>query len=201
MGAFILVIAVEVLAVFLILKQRDRFAVTGREGAAIAAYAAIALLQGITQKQVQFDDLIFTPFFLAIPIWLGVSGGINQGVVGTALSFFVLCGVSALLPANEANLDVGEGISFVHMTLGSMVLMFMGGAAGVLRERPAICGLLVLLWVLFIASMQPDLLLGIGTWLSIALGATLATAGLVLRTRGLVDRSLAWLRATSVKER
>ncbi|MDI7269069.1 MAG: hypothetical protein QME96_13855 [Myxococcota bacterium] len=178
----------------LALRRRQGLA-TAREGAAVAAYLVLAVLQAIFQDQVQFDDYFFAPVYLAIPVWLGVAGGANQAFIGTVLGGGALFAVSAMAPFDGFVVDPGSDLPIAQQFLAVGVLAAIGVLAAALRHRPWLAGLCVLPpWALFVRIVHPDLLRSFSPWIVMTLAAAAATAGLLLREIGLVARSVSWMR-------
>lgn len=169
----------------LVTRMRGQFALEGAEGVAIFAYAFLALLQGVFQHQVSFDDYLFTPFYLAIPIWLGSTRGPSHGVVGTALGLCALAVVAAVHPLQgRAGGELGD-LLFQEWLLALLVLTAIAGGAGIWKAKAVACGLLPLAWVAFLLTIQPALLTSMAPWIMLAISVFVTTAGFaVLQAAG-----------------
>lgn len=164
----------------LVVRMRGRFVLDGAEGMAIVAYAFLGLLQGATQHQVQFDDYIFTPFYLAIPIWLGAARGPSHGFIGTLLCVCALAIVAAIHPMQGRVGGELEDLLHQEWLLALVVLAAMACIAGFWRTTRPLGGFLAFVWAIFILAVQPGLLLSISPWIGLAIAAALTSIGLAV---------------------
>jgi hypothetical protein len=191
----VLLVALVVAGWSALALRRRRGLAAGGEVAAVVAYLLLAVLQVIFQDQVQFDDYVFTPVYLAIPVWLGVAGGANQALIGTVLGGGAIFVVSVMAPFDGFVVDPGSDLPLAQHFLVAGVLVAIGVLSAALRRWPWLAGFCVLpAWGLFVRIVHPDLLRSFSPWIAMTLGAAVATAGLLLREMGLVARLLSFLR-------
>src|SRR6185503_12734421 len=111
-------------------KRKGGVAVRAEELAAAGAVLALAALQIAFQGQASLDDLWFTPWVLAIPIWIGVSRGSESGFVGGFFAGVGLLVASAVAGVPSWASAGGDTLLLGQHLLAALLLAGTGALAG-----------------------------------------------------------------------
>lgn len=178
MALFALVI---VLAVAL---KRSGPAITCAEGATLALL--LAAVQSLIQGQVSLDDILFTPLYMAIPIWIGIRRGAEAGFMAGFLTGLGLTAASALGSVATWAALAGSGLDLSEHLLAAMFLAVTGAVSARLRWPKELPVAVPLLWLLFYVSIDRGLLYSFGFYGHAFLGAAVVGLGLLVRELGLL---------------
>ena len=163
-----------------------------RSGPAIACIegATLALLlgtiQSLLQGQVSLDDLLFTPIYMAIPIWIGMRRGAEAGFMSGFLLGLGLTAASALGSVASWAILAGDGINLREHLLAAMFLAITGAVSARIRWPRELPVALPLLWLLFYVSIDRGLLCSFSFYGHVSLGAAMVAFGLLAREMGLL---------------
>lgn len=163
-------------------RRPRRLLLSYREGVTVVVLPFVAFLQVAVRGSVSFDDVMFTPIYLAAPVWLGVLGGASEGFAGMALAAGPLFGVAALTATAvpDSGADWLSAASAQYSVI-AIALVAIGTLAGLARRYPLIAASSVLVWIVPAAALHFDLLRSLTPWIISLSGAALALAGLVVR--------------------
>jgi len=169
-----------------IVRRRPGVALSRGEGLALGAFASLGLLQGTLEGQVQFDDYVFAPLYLAIPVWLGRYRGAAEGFTATLLGLAALYLVASFHPLGSPG-GAGGDATLLHEWLMALVVVgVMAAAAGLLGEKWWAAAWLPVLWIAAVATVDAEALASLSPWITVMIAVTVATVGVVLVDTGLL---------------
>ncbi len=193
-SGFFLLVALGVAVFWLIVGRRPRSETSGAllpvELGAAAAVLVLASLQIAFEGQVSLDDCWFTPLYLALPIWVGLRGDGESGVVAGLLMGLALVVASAVAGV-PSWLQVGDALPLGEHLLATLVFVGTAVVASRLRgaAEPRVVALaLPLSWLLFYAAIDRGQLAALTAYAHVLLGAAVAGAGLLVAKAGLFGR-------------
>ena len=178
MAIFALVI---VLAVAL---KRSGPAIACIEGATLAML--LGAVQSLLQGQVSMDDFLFTPLYMAIPIWIGMRRGAEAGFMAGFLMGLGLTAASALGSVATWAALAGNGLDLSEHMLAAMFLAITGAVAARIRWPKELPVAVPLLWLLFYVSIDRGLLCSMAFYGHVCWGAAMVGLGLMARELGLL---------------
>jgi len=179
----ILVIFALVIVLAVALK-RSGPAIACVEGATLAML--LGVVQSLLQGQVSMDDLLFTPLYMAIPIWIGMRRGAEAGFMAGFLMGLGLMAASALGSVASWAALAGHGLDLSEHLLAAMFLAITGALAARIRWPRELPMALPLLWLLFYVSVDRGLLCSFGFYGHALLGTAMVGLGLLAREAGLL---------------
>lgn len=179
-------------------KRKDGVAVRAEELVAAGAVLALAALQIAFQGQASLDDLWFTPFYLAIPIWIGVSRGSESGFVG---GFFA--GVGLLVASSVAGVPSwasagGDTLLLGQHLLAALMLAGTGALAGRVKWSGELSAALPLVWLLFFAILDRGQLASLSTYAHVLAACAVTALGLLVQRTALLQTLLRHWQAEAI---
>ena len=170
-----------VLLLTVLLKRKP--AVAPVELAVAGLVLALGALQIALEGQASFDDLWFTPLYLALPVWVGARRGSETGFVAGFLAGVALlviaavAGVPSWASAGMNALPLGE-----HL-LATLMLAATGALAGRARWSMVV---LPLTWLLFFAVVDRSQLASLTLYAHLLFACAVTNLGLWLTTLDLL---------------
>jgi hypothetical protein len=170
----------------LLLRRPGRFLLSWYETGAVASLLVLGLLQAATRGQVHFDDLLFGPLYLAVPAWIGARRGMGEGTVAAVLALGPLVALAALVAPAAGDEVAGRDVAAAEYAIAGLIMAGVGALAGLMRRVPGLPALVPAVWLLFVAIVDWQTLLGLRPWIVVATGGAWVAGGLVVAD--LVDR-------------
>ena len=172
-SAQIVVIVCMIGLLFMVLRRRTNGPVFAEEWVVLAVVFALAGGQFLLEGRVSADDWLFTPFYLAVPVWYGTTRGATAGfVVGFATALVLLVGATCFA-AGDLAVDV---VPISEYLVFALVLAGTAAGAGAIGPRHPVVPYLPLVWCFAAALLQRDLLLDVSHYAMGGFGAVVVVA-------------------------
>lgn len=168
-------------------KRPGGVAVRPAELVAAGGALALAALQIAFEGQASLDDLWFTPWYLAIPIWIGVSRGSESGFVGGFLAGLGLLVASAVAGVPSWASAGGDTLLVGEHLLAALMLAGTGALAGRVRWPVELSAALPLVWLLFFAIIDRGQLAALSTWAHVLAACAVTAVGLLVQRTALLE--------------
>ncbi len=182
----VVLMAMFALAIVLaIALKRSGPAIACIEGATLAML--LGVVQSLLQGQVSLDDLLFTPLYMATPIWLGLRRGAEAGFMAGFLMGLGLTAASALGSVASWATLAGSGLDLSEHLLAAMFLAITGAVAARIRWPRELPVALPLVWLLFYVSVDRGLIWSFSFYGHAMLGAAMVGFGMLAREAGLLE--------------
>ena len=189
-ASFFLFGAIGAAVLLIVLWKRKAPVIAAPEALIAAAVLALAALQTALEGQVSLDDLIFTPLYLALPIWVGARRGAESGFVGGFLAGLALLVVSSVGGIASYAAAAGDHLLLGEHLLAVLFLAATGALAGRVRWPAELPVAIPLLWILYFATIDRSQLASLACYAHLFLAAAVTGAGILLERLDLL-RSVA----------
>jgi hypothetical protein len=162
---------------YLILKKRGRAFLEWDEGYVLAIVFVLCVAQKIIRGYISLSDVFITPFYISIMICVGHARGSAQGAMSGFLSAFVIAFCSICFTHSLTG-KLPEGYFPIQHLFVMALWMIMGAMAGMKEIPKAIKPVLAGLWLLLVATYQPQFLKNLSCYIILFSAVAISSLGL-----------------------